>query len=317
MWKRAAPVAFAVAACTTCAGRALAQTPSPTDAPEPPRQPDSVARARERYDGGTRAFGQGRFVEAALEFEAAAAEKPSAVALYTAALSWERAGVSDRAADDYARTVALSGLPAEQAAAARDRLAALERVLGTLSVTSPEGWRVQLDANTEVAAPATLHGAPGLHTLGVHPTDRPAEQSTVVLQAGVTTVLSLPVAGGSLAAQSAGASHEVDLRRGLGLVLVGAAGAALLAGGLLGVEALEARDAYDGAPTQATLDHASHLQTWTNVAFIAGGCVMAAGLALVLWPSPRASTGHAARPQPFVRVGLSPVAVVVEGTFSR
>ena len=130
MWKRSARVAFTVG-CMTCAGQAFAQTPSPAEAAEPPRQPDPVARARERYDGGTRAaFGQGRFVEAALEFEAAAAEKPSAVALSTAAMSWERASVLDRAADDYARTVAMSGLPAEQAAAAGDRLAALERRAG-------------------------------------------------------------------------------------------------------------------------------------------------------------------------------------------
>jgi hypothetical protein len=317
MWKKRSLPAFALVACATYAGPLLAQAPSAAESTEPPRVPDSNVRARERYDAGTRAFGQGRFVEAALEFEAAAAEKASAVALYTAAMSWERANVPDRAADDYTRTIAIPGLPAEQVAAARERLTALEGALGTLSVTSPDGRRVELDANTEVASPAALHGAAGTHLLTVHSLAGSTERITVVLRAGVTTVLALPMAGGELAPQAQGAPHGAEVRRGVGLVLVGAAGAALLAGGLLGVEALEARDAYDAAPVMATLDHASHLQTWTNVAFVAGGCLMAVGLALTLWPAPRASPSSSARPQALVRIGLGPAALLVEGRFSR
>jgi hypothetical protein len=317
MWNRSTLAAFAIVAGMAYTRPALAQTLSAADSPAPPGPPDSVARARERYDAGTRAFGQGRFVEAALEFEAAAAEKPNAVALYTAAMSWERANVPDRAADDYARTVAIPGLPPEQVAAARDRLAALEAALGTLSVTAPEGWRVELDGNTEVAPPATLHGAAGAHTLSVHPAYGSVARSTIVLRSGVTTTLALPAPTGGLPTDARSGSRGADFRRGVGLVLVGLAGGALLAGGLLGVEALEARDAYDAAPAMATLDHASHLQTWTNVAFVAGGCLMAAGLALTLWPAPRTSQTSGTRPEPLVRIGLSPAALVVEGRFSR
>ena len=86
--------------------------------------------ARARYNVGTRAFAEKRYVEAALNFEAAAAEKPSAVALYTAALSWEQANVPDRAADDYTRALAVPGLQADKVNLAHERLTSLEAVFG-------------------------------------------------------------------------------------------------------------------------------------------------------------------------------------------
>ena len=54
-----------------------------------------------------------------------------------------------------------------RSAPANDRLAALEGVLGAVSSSGPEGTRVQLDANTELPVPATLHGSAGVHTLSV------------------------------------------------------------------------------------------------------------------------------------------------------
>ena len=68
----------------------LAQAPSPA--------PDdaSATNARSQYNAGTKAFSEQRYAEAALAFEAAAAEKPSPVALFTAALSWDRTSAPDR-----------------------------------------------------------------------------------------------------------------------------------------------------------------------------------------------------------------------------
>jgi hypothetical protein len=119
---------------------------------------DPSARARASYDAGTGAFSENRFVEAALDFEAASEAKPSPIALCTAGISWERANAPERAADDYARSIALGELDSRAAVFAQQRLQALEAALGRAVVTAPPGWRVQLDAGTEVAAPATLHG---------------------------------------------------------------------------------------------------------------------------------------------------------------
>ena len=108
-----------------------------------------------------------RFVEAALHFEAAVVQRPHAVTIYTAALAWEQASRPDRAADDFSRSLDVQGLSPAQSQNAHERLAILERAMGTLDVTAPEGWRVQLDANTGVLAPAHLHAMPGVHSLAV------------------------------------------------------------------------------------------------------------------------------------------------------
>jgi hypothetical protein len=46
---------------------------------------------------------------------------------------------------------------------------------------------------------------------------------------------------------------------------------------VLGLEAADAKNAYDAAPVQATYDHASSMQTWTTVVFVAGGVWRRAG----------------------------------------
>jgi hypothetical protein len=277
---------------------------------------DPVALARERYDAGTRAFGQGRFVEAALDYEAAAAEKANAVALYTAALSWERAGAPDRAADDYARAVAATGLPPEQTARTQERLASLNKALGAANVSAPEGWRVQLDANTQVATPATLHGAQGVHTLVARSPTGAIQRVPVVLQPGQTTNASLSLPPPAPAPPRP--PPAVDVRRGIGLVALGAAGTALLAALLLGQETIDARDAYNAAPSSETYSHASQLITWTNVTLVAGGTLLAAGLALVLWPSKSSATNSGIpgqRNRPVVFVGVGPQFAGVGGSF--
>ncbi len=92
---------------------------------------------------------------------------------------------------------------------------------------------------------------------------------------------------------------------------------------MLGSEAIGARDAYRGSPTQSTLDHATELQTWTNVAFVAGGVFAAAGIALVVWPSPKPAAPEQAALGPpagrsagsIVEVVPAPDGVLLRGAF--
>ena len=81
------------------------------------------------------------------------------VALYTAGLAWDLASAPERAADAYGRALEVGGLDPKQTALAKDRVAQLEKTLGTVAVAAPEGWRVQLDTFTEVPTPARLHAA--------------------------------------------------------------------------------------------------------------------------------------------------------------
>ena len=101
----------------------------------------------------------------------------------------------------------------------------------------------------------------------------------------------------------------LDLRRSLGFAAAGAGIASIGAGVVLGVSALSARDAYNAAPTQTAYNHAIGLQTWTNVAFIAGGALAVGGVALVLWPSP------SPKGEPTLSLAPAPGGFLVRGAF--
>ncbi|MBX3204273.1 MAG: hypothetical protein KF764_04350 [Labilithrix sp.] len=286
---------------------------------------DSAAEARQQYGMGTQAFAQKRYSEAALHFEAAASFKASAIALYTAALAWDLASRPERAADAYVRALEVSGLDAKQTTIAKDRVSALEKSLGTVVVTAPEGWKVQLDTLTEVHAPARLHASPGVHTLSVRAPSKPIERRDVSLEAGKVTSLELkdePAPAPKVEPEPVEepAPRPVDttparLRepfwttmRVVGVGIAGVGVAALGAGVILGTSANGAKDAYDAGPSRAAFDHASSLETWTNVALISGAVLVAGGIALVVVPLGDKTDGA-------VKVGAAPGSVVVGGTF--
>jgi hypothetical protein len=70
----------------------------------------------------------------------------------------------------------------------------------------------------------------------------------------------------------------------VGLVTIGFGVSTLAAGMILGFQALDAKDNYNAHPTQGAYDHASSLQNWTNIGFIAGGVLTVGGALLVFWP---------------------------------
>ncbi|MCL2449681.1 MAG: hypothetical protein FWD17_12110 [Polyangiaceae bacterium] len=292
-------LAAALGLLAPAVARAQARATPETGAPA---EGDDSGRARARYDAGTLAFGEGRFVEASLEFEGAAAAKSSAVALYTAALSWERANAPERAADDYGRALATGGLPADSTTIAERRLRDLEAVLGKLVAEGSADWHVQLDGNTEVAAPATLHAPPGVHTLAVRSAAHAVTRIPVVLQAGSTTRIDVPLPAPASAPAAAFAPvpprHGMDGLAAAGWMTVGVATAVLLSGVLLRVEAVDLRDEYNHSPGSALYDRANNVQRWTNVAWIAGGTLLPIGLAMLLWPRPALSSPPVATTTP-------------------
>jgi hypothetical protein len=335
MRRSRASSAAVVAAAWLHAGGAAADGPK-TDAykPESPRaesdlprpdplRPDdsalahddgAAAHARALYDSGTQAFAHGRYLEAALDFEVAATFKRSAIALYTAALSWERANAPERAADDYARAVVVGDLPPDTATSASLRLVQLRKVLGAVAVTAPSDWRLQLDDHSEVEPPATLHGSPGVHTITARAPGQPLQRVPVVLRAGeATTSLALPAPSSPAPVSEAPAARSgPGVRQLAGSVAAGAGLSALLAGAVLGLEALDARNAYNASPSRASFDHASSLQLWTDVALASGGVLLAGGLALALWPAQRAGS---ASTRGTLVVAPRPNGVVIQGDF--
>jgi hypothetical protein len=289
---------------------------------------DPAQEARQQYQAGMQAYQAKRFVEAALHFEAAAAQKPHAVTLYTAALAWEQANRPERAADDFVRALDVPGpgLSASQTQNAHDRLANLEKTMGTLEVIAPDGWRVQIDSNTEVNAPAHLHALPGVHALASQGATGPVQHRDVTIEAGKTLHVEVtpapppastepksePTSEPNETRPEAAAVHTgqmFEMRRVVGVGVAGVGAGALGAGIILGVNALSARDAYNAAPSRAGYDHASGLATWTDVALIAGGVLVAGGVALAIWPSPKPKA------EPTVSLVPLPTGAVLRGVF--
>jgi hypothetical protein len=312
MKRHALTLGIVVALGLVCApGIARAQDPPPAD---------SAAEARQQYQLGTQAFKDKRYSEAALHFEAAAGFRVNAVALYTAGLAWDLAAKPERAADAYARSLEVPGLDAKQSGVAKERVMLLEKTLGTLAVHAPEGWKVQLDTFSEVPVPARLHGTPGVHALSVRSPGHGIEKRDVAVEAGKVTVLelkdepqpapevkpepkpSLPPAPAPVALQES----FWTLRRVAGVGVAGLGVAALGATAILGINANEAGDAYAAAPTRAGFDHASSLQTWTNVALVSGLVLAAGGAVLVFWPDKTESRVH---------MGLGPTGASLGGRF--
>lgn len=283
---------------------AMACVVGPALAQDPPLTVDSAAEARQQYQEGSKAFSAKRYSEAAMHFEAAASFKANAVVLYTAGLAWDLASRPERAADAYARSLEVAGLDAKQTSVSKDRVATLEKTLGTVTVTAPEGWRVQLDTLTEVPTPARLHGSPGIHVLNIRLPNKTIERRDVTLEAGRTIPIELkeeakkPV---KLEPEPEPVKEKAPppppeplpprLREGfwttpkvIGVGVAGVGLATVLAGAILGSNALDAKDAYDAAPSRAGFDHASSLETWTNVAFVGGLVLLAGGIVLVAVP---------------------------------
>ena len=79
------------------------------------------------------------------------------------------------------------------------------------------------------------------------------------------------------------------------------------------VESLHARDDYNTAPSRPLLDHLHGLETWTNIAFVAGGVLTAGGVALMILPLGSESSAPAG--QATVGVRVAPGGAFVEGAF--
>ncbi len=289
---------------------------------------DSAAEARSQYQLGTQAFHAKRYTEAATHFESAAAYKANAVALFTAGLAWDLASKLERAADAYARALEVPGLDPKQQATAKERVAVLEKTLGTLTVTGPEGWKVQLGSFTEVPVPARLHGAAGVHVLSVRAPGKPGERRDVTLEVGKVSALEVkdepkpappkeepapPPAPPPVVVQGPPREGFWITRRAVGVGVAGVGVAALGSAIVLGLSANGARDAYVAGPTRASFDHASSLETWTNVMLVAGGLLAAGGVALVVWPD---DPGRERRAQQ-AKLHVAPTAggAVLGGTF--
>jgi tetratricopeptide (TPR) repeat protein len=290
---------------------------------------ETTKEARRLYNEAREAMSAKNYKEAALNFEAASRLRPHAVALYTAAQAWELAGEPARAADAYAKALATPKLNDTQATRSRERLAALEKETGVVVALGPETTRVQLDDQMESGLPARLHGSPGAHVVTIIFADGNSETRNVTLEKGGSVELdttrsatpeeAAPPKKDKVVPMSEPKTEAVRVEpeptsvwKTVGFIATGAGLATLAGGAVLGLAAKDAEDTYKAAPTQETLDHAKGLESNTNILFITGGVLTAAGIGLVVWQS--MSKGSKPAEQDVALV-IKPSGLFAEGSF--
>jgi hypothetical protein len=286
--------------------------------------------ARRLYNDAKKAMSDKKYQEAALGFEAASKLQPHAVALYTAAQAWELAGQPGRAADAYARALATPKLNESQAERSRERLGALEKRVGTVVVVGGEGTRAQLDDHSEAPVPARLHGLPGEHVLKITRANGQTDARTLTLEAGDSLEIDaeasdeapvksaepkkkvVPLAEPAKKPVEPEPEKKSSTLKTVGFITAGAGVAALGGAVVLGLTANDAEDTYKTSPTRATFDHAKSLETTTNIMFVVGGVLTAAGVGLVIWQS---SSGGSEEQRASVSLKAAPGALFAAGQF--
>lgn len=283
---------------------------------------DAERQAAERFEAGTAAYQRGEYRAAAEQFEQALRLAPRAATAYSAALAWEGAGERGRAADAFETALAQPGLSDAEAGDAQARLAGLNRLLGVVAVTAPLGGTVDAAHARALPIPARIHAAPGLIEVVVVAPGGARSTRTVDVIAGRTTTVAgdtkatlprPPAAGGKpappgprVAPAVAPPPADPDAERPpatgtvLGATLVGAGAIGGAVAIVLGVKAVDTRDAFvDGGSIDVEQhDDAIALRTATNVAWISAGVLAAGGLVLLIASRSSASTATAVRRAP-------------------
>jgi hypothetical protein len=270
--------------------------------------PDSPA-ARE-FREGQQAFARGDFRGAAKQFEAAFRDDPRGASVFNAGLSWQAAGDTARAADDYAFALATTDLPADNAADARTRLGALEKSLARIDVTAPAGSRVSVAHADRLLPPAHVHVLPGTYVVHVMLADDSERQRTLSVLAGEWAhweVEAAPAPAPRTEPRAPAAVHEAppepgssgtsSTQRTWGWVTLGVAGVLAGVSTWLTVQFFDANATNDSQRKQGSHDDATAAATRLDVAL--GATVVAAGVgvALILTaPDSTTSVGMSATP---------------------
>lgn len=153
------------------------------------RADDDAAAAR-AFNQGAKLFAQGEYRQAALLFSRAFELSPHGDAAYNAALSWERAGEEELAAESYAQAIGRD-LRDEARADADVRLTRLRLSLGLIIVAAPEGGRATVGERSR-EIPAEFFVRPGRHEITVSLGDRQVQED-IRIEAGAERVLEVDV----------------------------------------------------------------------------------------------------------------------------
>lgn len=253
--------------------------------PAPGRADEPLERdtAAQLFRAASAAHARGDFRAAAQAFEEANRHSARSGTLLNAALSWDAAGDAPRAAGDFMRALEMGGLDGAQVTGAQKRLDALKSTLGWVRVQGPPGSSVSIAHVRGAPLPVDVFVAPGSVEVRETRADGSESAELVVLKAGESKLLTFaPLRPQPIAPREPRPSGGSP-QRTWALVVLGAAGLGAATGGVLGLEALQARSAYEsgGFTSHRAYDQAYAFRTAANVAWITTGVLGAA--ALVVW----------------------------------
>jgi hypothetical protein len=260
---------------------------------------DDAADARAEYAAGLASLSKNAYREAAEHFEIAARLRPHAVAFFAAGKAWQLAGEPVKSADRLSAALERNELSPADKGDAIHRLAAIEEKVGTVNVTGDASMELQIDDGPSVKPPGARHATPGKHTLFIRGA-RGSATRDVSLNAGGSMSIELKLemlvdkpngaappeprpapsppalpeepqpAGGGSGFRTAGIVALVGCGVGAGTSIG------------LGVAALSAKSRFLNSRTQSDFDSAIHLQTATNVGWVATAALGAVGATLVV-----------------------------------
>jgi hypothetical protein len=258
------------------------------------RADEPQSAAREKFRQATEAHEKGDYRGAAELFEEAHRLSPAAGAKFNAGIAWDEAGEPSRAADDYETALEMGGLTEDEAKQAEERLGALRKTLGYLSIDEPAGASVTVEG-TSALVPVRVHLSPGEHQVSG---TRGATTKTFRFEIRAGEVKHVTLEFPSEAkpapppkAATAPVPKFIDetprekpshAARTWGFVALGAGVVFSGVAAILGAQTLKARDAWDasGHRDLSKHDSAVELRAFTNVAW--GGALVAGATGTIL-----------------------------------
>ncbi len=273
---------------------------------QPSLGPDAPVAAEGRYAIARALYLEGRYAEAAAEFDVAFAMMPGSGKLaYNAARCHERAGNLERALERYDDYLRLSPEATDRAqveatvAAIRERL--VQRLPELVLTSQPAGARVAVDDDPPLAqpTPVTARVSAGEHVVRFElEGHRPVSQPVSVV-AGQTNAAHVELL--SSATEPRGRDGPPWIRTA-GWVGVGLGVAGLGLAAVYGAQASSAKDEGGGLDAaewrrhEALRDDYEQARTVAWVGLAAGLALAAAGTTLLLWPQDEAPEGVALVP---------------------
>ncbi len=310
--------------------------PAPAQAAPPPQE--KVEDAKHFFEAASKAFDEGRFVDAARAFEEAFRIKPNPAPLINAGDAWEKAGEYANAARDYQKVLKLEQSSQQDRVDAIDRLARLKPQLGTIELLGKPGQRVRVD-DEEFKGGDSVFVYPGPHRVSLIDVDG-AKVRALNIAAG--TVRSVDVASlqpapgakrtsGDSGDGEGGAAHDAGAQQGgvrpVTWIAFGVGGVGAIGAVVFGLSANSAASSFDAQPNQTDYDTFNRNKLLTNVSLGVGIVGVGVGTVLLLRdlkkgraaPADHTATRRGPRPRGYVTVDIAPLtgggALVTRGAF--